>query len=54
MKKHNLSEADFAKKCHLKLSQLMKILNNTEFFEPIWLLQIARAMGVEFSSLVKP
>ncbi len=54
MKKHNLSEADFAKKCHLKLSQLMKILNNTEFFEPIWLLQIAHAMGVEFSSLVKP
>ncbi len=53
MKKKNWTEEQFAEKCHLSLKELQKVLNNHSFFEPIWILRIARTMGVDFSDLVK-
>ncbi len=53
MKKHNLTEEQFAEKCKLDVKELRKILRNHSYFEPIWLLKIARTMSVDFSDLVK-
>ncbi len=52
MKKHNLTEEQFAQKCHLILKELQKVLHNRSYFEPIWVLKIARTMSVDFSDLV--
>lgn len=35
MKKHNLTEEQFAQKCHLSLKELQKVLHNHSYFEPI-------------------
>lgn len=52
MKKHNLTEEQFAQKCHLTLKELQKVLHNHSYFEPIWVLKIARTMSVDFKYLV--
>lgn len=52
IKQNSLTEEKFAQKCHLELSQLQKVLDDYSYFEPIWLLRIARAIGKDFSDLV--
>ena len=52
MKKKNLSEQEFADRCRLSLKELQKVLDGRSLFEPICLLKIAHAMGVEFAGLV--
>ncbi len=51
MKEKNMTECQFAQKCHIEEWQLRKILDDYSEFEPIWLLYIARAMCVEFEDL---
>ena len=46
MKSHNLSEKRFAEKCNLSLKELQAILQNHDFFEPIWIFKISRVMGI--------
>lgn len=52
MQEKNFTEEKFAQKCHLQLEELNKVLDDYSCYEPIWLLYIARAMGVEFDDLV--
>lgn len=52
MKQKNLTEEEFAEKCHIETKQLQKVLDDFSYFEPIWLLRIARTMGKDFSDLV--
>jgi len=53
IEEHGLTEQQFAEKCKIELKQLHKIFDDYSYFEPIWLLRIARTMGVDFSDLVK-
>ena len=53
MQERNLTETQFAEKCHIDKKELNKVLDNYSLFEPITLLRISRYMGIEFSDLVR-
>ena len=52
MKQKDLTRDEFAKFCHIEPKELRKVLDNYSVFEPIILLKIAKAMGLEYGDLV--
>ena len=52
IKEHGLTKQQFAYRCKIDLNQINKIFDDYSYFEPIWLLRIARTMRVDFSDLV--
>ena len=52
MKERNLTESEFAKMCKIEVGDLHKVLDDFSCYEPIWILRIARAMGLRFEDLI--
>ncbi len=52
MEERGLSEEEFAKKCKLEVKELAKVLDDYSCYEPIWIVYIARAMGLKFEDLI--
>ena len=52
MKEKGMTESEFAKKCKIEVEDLHKVLDDFSCYEPIWILRIARVMGLEFEDLI--